>query len=455
MRFCCDDRAKNLLGASISMGLVVMAAAPATVVQNIALAESTDIDLMAGYYSEVARLSMSIIAAVLFHPVYQVIGIKFTALISTFLVTGSYWPMIWIVNKYVVYLGAAISGVGTGIMWVLWPKVVIDNSDEGKAQKNMTYWWVALSMGYMIGGLCNYFYFHGVTKISAANRVMVYAICVGITTLASLIAAFGVTDIKEDQTRHRPLKEKDTLTYTTVCQGEDTTKVEEVDVKVLMATKAEEDTNTKGFREALEWFNVMKRRPEFWLLFVPLVYWGFIWGYFIKIVPTAVASISDKRNLIPLMAVINGASFLVGSSTWTFITKMTNNTFCILLASTMHLGALTLSILTFPKGAASEIMELGLTETYIKPDSIYIVVIAGLIGLADSGISIIFYTAAGRVYGEGTSFGFSLNCIGFCIFYICAMFAPSLFDLHSYCYSMGALVCVMCGALTIGLRKFI
>ena len=55
--------------------------------------------------------------------------------------------------------------------------------DGEVAQKNMGYWWMALSLGTLIGGLCNYFYFDGVTEISANNRVMVYAISVSYTHL--------------------------------------------------------------------------------------------------------------------------------------------------------------------------------------------------------------------------------------------------------------------------------
>ena len=206
---------------------------------------------------------------------------------------------------------------------------------------------------------------------------------------------------------------------------------------------------------AKNWFKVMGKRFEFWVLLLPLVYWAFIWGYFYKILPTASASISDERNLIPLTTVIIGASYLVGSGAWNYISNWTNNTFCIVLQSLMLLASLAISILIFPKGAAANIVELDTASTYIQPNSVYVIVICALIGLADSGISIVFYTVSGIIFGKGTSLGYAVVNNVFYVFYIVSMFAPSLFDLHTYCYTTGVAVLVMCFSLTVGLRRLI
>jgi MFS family permease len=255
------------------MCLVVMAGAPAQTVQNVALGESTEIDLKVGYYAAVVKMVVCILIAGVFHSVYNLIGIKATAAIATVLATGSYWPMIWIVNKYVIYLGAGISGIGLGSLWILWPMVVIDNSEKEIAQKNMGYWWMGISFGALVGGLCNYFYFTGVTQISAENRVMVYAICAGITLLSSVIATCGVSNIKDSSKRHQRLKDEEIITYTEIDETQNCAKEEAVDVKVLVAGKVEKDTElTTGDGEvkALDWFKVMMKRPEFWILGVPL-----------------------------------------------------------------------------------------------------------------------------------------------------------------------------------------
>ena len=463
----CDERTKNLVLASFCMCLCIFASGPAVTVQNIALAESTDIDLSVGYYCEVVKMAVSIVTSICFHPIYKLIGIKVTVLLSTVLVTGNYWVMIWIVNKYMIYFGAGLTGIGWGVLWILWPMVVVDNSAGDKSQKNMGYWFMSMSSGQVMGGLANYFYFQGVTKISTKNRVMIYTISAGVTIFASLVATFGITDIKKSSKRHQPLKDEDIETVPQDDLDEVTysTKEGEAEVKVIMPEKPSGVNKVNnwlkvmiekaGLKEGLDWFKVMIKIPEFWLLGIPLIYWGFIWGYFIKMLPTATASISDKRNLIPLTTVINGASFLIGTTTWNLLSKITNNIFCIGFASVMLLASIILSILIFPKGAASEILALGSAETYITPDSIHVAVICALIGLADSGVSIIYYTTAGRIYGEGTALGFSLNNIGFCSFFICSMFAPSLFDLHTYCYCMIAAVAAMCLVFSLGLRKYL
>ena len=113
-----DERTKNLAVASFCTCVCFAAGAPAGTVQNIAIAESTDIDISVGYYSEMVKTIGSIVAAIFFHPVYQLIGIKVTALLSTVLVTGNYWVMIWIVNKYMLWSCSMWNGLGRFVGFV-------------------------------------------------------------------------------------------------------------------------------------------------------------------------------------------------------------------------------------------------------------------------------------------------------------------------------------------------
>ena len=199
----------------------------------------------------------------------------------------------------------------------------------------------------------------------------------------------------------------------------------------------------------------MSKRYEFWVLLLPLVYWAFIWGYFYKILPTASASVSDERDLIPLTTVIIGVAYLAGSVVWNKVATWVNNTVCIVLQSLMLLASLVISVLIFPKTAAAQLVKTGTGNTYLEPNSVYVIVICTLIGLSDSGISIIFYTVSGVIFGKGTSLGYAVVNNVFYIFYVVSMFTPSLFDLHTYCYITGVAVLVMCFAITVGLRKFI
>ena len=439
-----------------------MAAAPAILIQNIALAESSDIDLSVGYYSEVLRASMGIVTCLLFYPVYKKIGVKATAMVSTILITGNYWTMIWIVNEGLIYLGAAISGMGWGSLWVLWPMVIMENSKGAKnAQTNMGIWFAANSLGEFIGGLWNYFYFDGVYQISVENRQMVYGICAGITIFASFVAAVGLTqhDNQKQPEDHQPPNNEEIAARFEVNDELEGNKNDgdkiEIGIRVPGKKENTEAEGTAQEFEPLEWCKKMLKLPAFYLLVIPLLFWGVLWGYFLKILPTAIPSISDSRNLIPLGAVIGGACAFLGATLWDLISKATNNLFCISLASLMIVAAAILSILTFPEEAATEILEVGSAETYIKPDSIYVIVIQGLIMLADVGLSIIFFAAAGQIYGEGPTLGYASNMIGFSFFYICSMFAPDLFNLHSYCYLMIAAVLLTCFTFFTGLRKFI
>ena len=400
VKLCCSEGAKNILIISISLGLVHMVNFPATSVQNIALAESTEIDLKVGYYAAICKTVGSILVGFVLQIVYQSIGIKLTFGLFIFLIIGSYLPMIWIVNEYVIYAGEFLAGLGMGATWVLCPMVVMDNSEEGKSLRNMGHWWAMMTVGVVVGGLSNYFYFEGVSTISVSNRIMIYALAAGITVLSSIIAIFGISEI-------------------------------------------------------IAWLQKMGRRPAFWIHFVPLVYWALIWGYFYKIFPTAIPSISDERKLIPLTTVVMGTAFLIGSSTWSYVSKWINSKFCIILASVMQLLVVVLSVLIFPKDSASRIIEVGAAETYIQPHNAYVIAISALIGLADSAVSVIYFNAAGRLYGEETSLGYSVNILGFYAFYILSMFAPSVFDIHSYCYVLAASVVAMCLSITVGLKNYL
>ena len=456
---CCDVRTQNLLIASIAMMICVMAGTPSAALQNIALAESTDLAIQVGYYSEIVGVIGSIIMGFIFPVVYRFLGIKLTTTLTIIITTAYYWTMIWVVNEYLIYLGGFLAGLGWGGLWIICPMVVMDNSQEGKGIRNMAYFWMAKSLGDMIGGLCGYAYFDNITVISETNRFVVYGVCVGITCFAAVLAAVGLSEIKDDKYRHQPLENEVDVKETNgdISADGDSLTVKEDFLDDKESAKSDSEFDISKFNHSVEytknWFNVMVQRLEFWMLLLPLVYWAFIWGYFYKILPTATASISDKRGLIPLTTVIIGASYLIGSASWNFLSRWMNSTLCIVLQSLMLLASLAISILIFPKGAASGIDISG--DTYITPDSIFVVIICALIGLADSGISITFYTVSGIIFGEGTSVGFAVVNNVFYIFYIFSMFAPSLFDLHSYCYSTGAMVVVMCISMTVGLRKFL
>ena len=448
---CCDVRTQNLLIASIAMMICVMAGTPSAAVQNIALAESTDLAVQVGYYSEIAGTIGSIIMGFIFPVIYRFLGLKLTTTLIIIISTAYYWTMIWVVNEYLIYLGGFLAGLGWGGLWIICPMVVMDNSQEGKGIRNMTYFWMAKSLGDMIGGLCGYIYFDNITVISETNRFVVNGVCVGITCFAAVLAAVGLSEIKDDKYRDGG----DVVVTNRICAENggttDLPTVQEGSLDNKESAKSVSRFN-HSFEYTKNWFNIMVQRLEFWVLLLPLVYWAFIWGYFYKILPTATASISDKRGLIPLTTVIIGASYLIGSASWNFLSRWMNSTFCIVLQSLMLLASLAISIMIFPKGAASGIDISG--DTYITPDSIFVVVIAALIGLADSGISITFYTVSGIIFGEGTSLGYAVVNNVFYTFYSFSMFAPSLFDLHSYCYSTGAMVVVMCVSMTVGLGKF-
>lgn len=317
------ENSKNILVTSICGFLAVLPTAPSTAVLNIALAESSNIDLMVGYYSEAVKYALAIVGCLLYYPLYKLVGLRVTGLICMVLQSGLSWTMIWISNKEMVYLGAAITGLGGGFLWCILPVVIMDNSDEKNAQRNMSFLWFALSLGAMAGGLLNYFYFDGVTTISVENRELVYSVSAGVYIFAGLVAAIGLSDVRE---------------------------------------KSQREQDTPIFR-ALSWFKRMIKLPAFWSLGLPLIYWGFIWGYFVKILPTAIPSMSDSRNLIPLTTVIHGAGVLVGATVWDLVSRITNTVTCVILATLMLLASLILSVLIIPKGAASEILDISTIET--------------------------------------------------------------------------------------------
>ena len=455
--FCCNERIKNVLVVSITMGLVYMSFFTATALQNIALAESSDIELQVGYYAAIAKTVGSIVVGFVFQIVYQRLGLKLTSGLFILLCTSCYWPMIWIVNQYVIYAGEFLSGLGSGAMWVLCPMVVMDNSKEESSQRNMGYFFAFTSIGITVGGVCNYFYFEGVYTITAGNRIMVYGICAGLTILACLVGVLGTSEIKDGTKFNRSTAvDSEEVTYVKIDGNEE--DVDSVFIENQTPKNNEEKIENKlgySLKEVIAWLKKMGGRLAFWVHFIPLIYWSFTWGYLEKIFPTAIPSISDERKLIPLTTVIMGITTLIGASTWNLVSKWTSPTFCIIISTLLLLLAITLSVLIFPKDSASRILEVGTAETYLQPSPAYVIIISALIGLADSAVSIIYFNAAGRLYGEETSLGYSVNIFGYYVFYILSMFAPSIVDIHTYCYAMMVSVVAMCFSITVGLKNYL
>ena len=111
---CCNEKLKNVLIISFVMCLTFSALYPAGAVQNIALEETSDIPLTVGYYSAIIQNIGSMVTALVFQFLCNRLGLKLTVGLATILVTGSYWPMIWITNQYVIYAGEFLSGIGRG-----------------------------------------------------------------------------------------------------------------------------------------------------------------------------------------------------------------------------------------------------------------------------------------------------------------------------------------------------
>ena len=319
----------------------------------------------------------------------------------------------------------------------------------------MGYFWSGLSAGVMAGGLVNYFYFVGVNTISTANRQVVYALCAGVTVLASLLAGFGLSEIKGREDR----KTKADVTYTKVNEsnGEDNgvMKVDESNEKddddikgdegslgddVVIMPKEDDDKKegmdgdelNNSLSDFVVWFKMMARRPDFFIHFVPLIYNGFICAYFSKTLPTAIPSIYNERKLIPLTTVVTGGSYLLGSATSNITSRWITPAACIFLSGLLILVAMILSILIFPKEAASQILEISTAQTFIKGGIFHVIVISALIGLGDAMFSVIYDTAIGRLYDKKTSFGYSINILGYhlrCMVLVCLLLLYLIFTL--------------------------
>lgn len=511
-----DVKIRNIVVACILVAIMSATITPASAVQNIALADSTEVSLKVGYFSEIAGTTGSMVMGVLFSVLYKFMGLRIVTTLTMGLTSGYYWPMMWVVDTTLIYIGGFLAGSGRGAIWIVGPMIIMDNSrDKITAQRNMGYFWVAKSLGDVFGGTCNYFYFNNITVISARNRFVVYGVCALATILGAVFAGFWLTEAKSLTAKRKKKGEDDDPDLegkkTTSFADDNANMTKEcgvaLDDKVDPKAKSNENSltikknnetgievsNTKPCTNDLEnsscqqletktksgadpshesntnenvavfdhswaysktWFKNMAQRLEFWILLIPLFYWAFLWGYLYKIMPTAIGSVFRQRNIIPLSSIMAGVGYLVGSTCWNTVTRWTNNSFCVVLQTAMLLVALLLSVLIFPRGAASTLLDPDTVETYITPDTLYVVAISVLLALADSGVSITYYTVCGVIFGEGNSLGYALVNNLYYLLYVVSMFAPSLFDLHSYCYSTAGAVLVMCLSFTIGLRRF-
>ena len=93
--------------------------------------------------------------------------------------------------------------------------------------------------------------------------------------------------------------------------------------------------------------------------------------------------------------------------------------------------------------------------TYLKPEGFYIIIISCLIGAADSGFCLVFYSAVAKVFASNTTMGYAAVQNWFNVFTIVALFAPKYIDLHVYLYVTLAVVIASWLSLGIGLRHYI
>ena len=413
--------------------------------------ETCTIDIMVIYYSRVIQYAASFPMCFFFPEIYKFLGLKLVYLLSAGLYIPFYLTMIWIKNDATLYIGALFTAIANSMLWCAAPMCMADSAGPGKYQMYMGFCMFSLFTGVTASGIANYFYLDGVYFISDKIRINLYtAFAVG-ALLAAVIGAFGIKDVKAKKVLG--ISTKKDIAALEGLASEDSEIPNAVIEDLPQRENPMEQRISERIYYQLYWYVETVQRKEFWLIVVPLFYWGVLWGYKSTIMSTAIGFTFPESKYIPLKSICIGASYLLGALLWTPMSRCTSNFASLSLCTLMLIVGCVLSVLIFPKTAAVSIDPNAMT--YLEPKGFYIIIISCLIGAADSGFCLVFYSAVAKVFASNTTMGYAAVQNWFNVFTIVALFAPKYIDLHVYLYVTLAVVVASWLSLGIGLRHYI
>ena len=451
----CSQRQKhkNMTISTLILCLSLGSYFLATSLQNVAITDSSDLRPTVGYISGGAYYATSAIGAILFPVINRLMNRKVLTIVSLFSYLMFYASM-FLLREWAIYLGAVLSGVGGSFLFILSLKSIADNSPIKHLQRNMAFFWAAVSVANIVNNLVNYFYILHLATITDTIRITVYGTLAGFCVIAMFLALFG-----EKEEVKREEKPKCEVYGQITADGELRIDVDKIpnnsddNKKGVACITTDTENIKKKIKEKLKFLIKLFRRRSVWIIIVYQFFSGTTWGYLQKALPVSISVTFTDRSVINLSGLVIGICTLVGALGFKKLRDLSSNTLCTIVMMIMSVCACVLSFLVFQNNANTTLDPTG--SVYINPETYHVIIISVLLSLTDTGFNVLGFAVAPLMFDGDTATAYSFLDTTFCIGNGVMITLAGFIELHTYLLLLAVLTVVTGLGYIIGLRKYI
>ncbi|KAL5269201.1 hypothetical protein ACHWQZ_G002881 [Mnemiopsis leidyi] len=381
-------------------------------------------DASVGFTSQGLTYLSSISIALITPPIISVIGVRATFGIASILYCGLFIGIIFL-QDWTIYLGSFIAGVGMGMLWVVAPKILTDNSTEKNLQRNNSIWWCIYIFSMVIGNTADYFYLGNLTTIDAHTRFCIYLVCTILVLLATAVAILGYKDVKKSESL---TDNQDELLCSRSIQGR--------------PINLERATPWEKIKQNMKLYKVCLFRKEVGYLLLVLFYNSFVLAFYTMTYQTCIGHTFADRSLIPLMSLVFGMTAVISCPLYESMATFLNTKIAVLFLYVLAIISYYMIFLSFPSAATYGSSD---EPTTIKPTKNLVLIIGVLLAITDTGFNIQANHVVGLLFQSDSEIGFML------LNSVMSLGTAIVFFLCSYIslYALLALLVVFCTVATI------
>jgi len=288
-----------------------------------------------------------------------------------------------ILEEYVIYIGSAITGFGMGLLWVVAPKIVTDNSTSVTLQRNQSLFWCIYMMSMVLGNLVEYFYLGGLTVIESHTRIIVYSVCCAISVTGAFIGLAGIRNAEDSP---------HLLVHSSSIQ---------VPVESYRTLSV-----TQRLELVYEKVKITLARPMVWFLLVVLIYNGSMLSFYTMTLECCIGATFTQRKIIPLASLVVGVMEVIGALAFEKIAQKIGNGPSTILLFIIASCSLYFSFLMFPTDSTYNTIPVD--PSMIDADPSIVLFISALIGISDAGFNILANTYVGKLFPGDSEIGFTV-----------------------------------------------
>merc|ERR1719319_1174058 len=277
-------------------------------------------------------------------------------------------------NTYLLYLSAALIGLGAPVIWTAQGNFLAVNSDPETISRNSGIVWSMLQVSGLIGNIFCFFEFNGQEYITSSMRTMVGAVLLTITCLG-----VGVMLLLRPTPWVR-----------------------------AAATEAGLTSPSAALRDS---FSLFLTR-DMLLLSTTFFYTGLQLSIWSGVFPTSVGFFGglgkDRKALATIALIAISSGEVLGGAVFGFFGHLTarrGRDPIVLLGFLVSMAAYFITFLAIPSGAnLGETME----EAFVRPSKALVVLIAFLLGFSDACFNTQVTSLLGGVFKEQASSAFAI-----------------------------------------------